>query len=137
MRKSILTLLMLLPLSLIAGFKSIDAQTLLKMQKAGIPVIDIRTPEEWRQRGIIKGAHLIMFFDNRGRPHAQEWLEKLTQLVKSKETPVILYCAHANRSKAVGRWLSDKMGYQKVYKLQGGIEYGWRDEEMPVEEIRN
>jgi len=135
--KKFLILLLILPLALMAEFKSIDAQTLLKMQKEGVPVIDIRTPQEWQQRGIIQGAHLIMFFDDRGRPHAREWMEKFTQLVKSKEAPVILYCAHANRSKAVGRWLSDKMGYQKVYELRGGIEYGWRDKGMPVGRIEN
>ena len=137
MIKRALSLSMILSMALLAQFKSIDAKTVLTMQKEGVPVIDIRTPQEWRQRGIIKGAHLIMFFDRQGHPHTREWLEKFSQLVKSKKTPVILYCAHANRSKAVGRWLSDKMGYQKVYELQGGIEYGWRDKGMPIERIEN
>ena len=135
--KKLTLLLTLLPILLLAEFKAVDAQALLAMQKKGVPVIDIRTPGEWRERGVIKGAHLIMFFDDRGRPHAQEWYRKFSQLVPDKKSPVILYCAHANRSKAVGRWLSDKLGYQKVYELQGGIEYGWRDKGMPVERIKN
>lgn len=110
-----------------AEFRSVDAETLVKMQKRGIPVIDIRTPQEWQERGIIPGAHLIMFFDDQGRPHVRQWMEKFSQLVRDKSQPFILYCAHANRSKAVGRWLSDKLGYQKVYELKGGIEYGWRE----------
>jgi rhodanese-related sulfurtransferase len=130
--KKLLTLLFLLTLAIQAEFKSIDAETLLKMQKEGVPVIDIRTPQEWNQQGIIPGAHLMMFFDAQGRPHAEAWLQKLSQLVKDKAHPCILYCAHANRSKAVGKWLSDKMGYAKVYELKGGIEYGWKELGKPV-----
>jgi rhodanese-related sulfurtransferase len=130
--KKMLILIATLTLLLQADFKSIDAQTLQKMQKEGVPVIDIRTPGEWKERGVIKGAHLMMFFDAQGRPHAEAWLQKLTQLVPDKQHPFILYCAHANRSKAVGKWLSDKMGYAKVYELKGGIEYGWKELGKPV-----
>ncbi len=133
--KKILLILTALTLAIQAGFQSIDARTLQKMQAEGIPVIDIRTPAEWRERGIIKGAHLMMFFDEQGRPHVREWLEKFTQIVRDKKSPFILYCAHANRSKAVGKWLSEKLGYEKVYELKGGIEYGWRELGMPVERL--
>ncbi len=130
--KKILFLLAFTLLGAQAGFRSIDADTLLKMQAKGIPVIDIRTPDEWKERGIIKGAHLLMFFDRQGRPHIDEWMKEFRKLVPRKDTPVILYCAHANRSKAVGRWLSVKLGYQKVYELKGGIEYGWKELGKPV-----
>ncbi|WP_292658671.1 rhodanese-like domain-containing protein [Nitratifractor sp.] len=130
-----LILFVVLTWTIQAGFQSIDAKTLQKMQARGVPVIDIRTPAEWQQRGIIKGAHLLMFFDERGRPHVREWLEKFTQIVKDKKSPFILYCAHANRSKAVGQWLSEKLGYEKVYELKGGIEYGWRELNMPVKRL--
>jgi len=130
--KKILVILAALTLAIQAGFQSIDADTLLKMQAKGVPVIDIRTPQEWKERGIIKGAHLMMFFDEQGRPHVEEWMKEFTALIKDKKTSLILYCAHANRSKAVGHWLSEKMGYEKVYELKGGIEYGWRDLGKPV-----
>jgi rhodanese-related sulfurtransferase len=110
-----------------AEFKDVDANTLVAMQKKGVPIIDIRTPEEWKARGIIPGAHPIMFFDRNRKPHAREWLIKLSKLVKDKKSPFIIYCAHANRTKAVGKWLTQKMGFQNVYELKGGIEYGWID----------
>ncbi|WP_457606513.1 rhodanese-like domain-containing protein [Nitratifractor sp.] len=125
--KKFFALILGLSLAIHAKFRSIDADTLVKMQKAGVPVIDIRTPGEWKERGVIKGAHLMMFFDEQGRPHIEEWMKKLKQLVQSKDAPFIIYCAHANRSKALGKWLSDKVGYRKVYELGGGIEYGWKD----------
>jgi len=58
MKKLLLTIA--LSYSLLAEFKTITADSLIKMQKQGIPVIDIRTPQEWKDRGIIKGAHKIM-----------------------------------------------------------------------------
>jgi len=113
--------------SLAGGFSDIDASQLKALQQKGVPVIDIRTPQEWKETGVIKGAHQMMFFDIRGNAHAKEWLEALGKIVKDKKTPFILYCAHANRTKAVGNWLVDKLGYSNVYELKGGIEYGWRD----------
>ncbi len=120
-------LALLTSLSLSAGFSDIDATQLKTLQAKGVPVIDIRTPQEWQQTGIIKGAHQMMFFDVQGNAHAQTWLKDLSKVVKDKKTPFILYCAHANRTKAVGNWLVDKLGYTHVYELKGGIEYGWRN----------
>ncbi len=135
--KKIFAILMLLTIMIEAKFYSIDAKTFSKMQANGVPVIDIRTPQEWQDRGIIKGSNLIMFFDKMGRPHPKEWLEKFSQIIKDKKSPFILYCAHANRSKAVGEWLSKKLGYEKVYELKGGIEYGWRELGEPIERLKN
>ncbi len=118
---------LLTSLSLSAGFSEVDAKQLKTLQAQGVPVIDIRTPQEWRETGIINGAHQMMFFDIHGTAHAQAWLQALSGIIKDKKTPFIIYCAHANRTKAVGNWLVDKLGYTHVYELTGGIEYGWRD----------
>jgi rhodanese-related sulfurtransferase len=48
-------------------------------------------------------------------------------LIKSKDTPFILVCAHANRSKTVGKFLNAKTGYKNIFELAGGINYGWID----------
>jgi rhodanese-related sulfurtransferase len=125
--KKIVSLLLTGSFALFADFQAVDADGLISLQKKGVPVIDIRRPEEWKERGIIKGAYPIMFFDSRGRPHHKEWLTKVSKLVKDKKSPLIIYCAHANRTKVVGKWLSKSIGYKKVYELKGGIEYGWID----------
>ena len=110
-----------------AGLKSIPAETLVTMQKQGIPVIDIRTPQEWKDRGIIKGAHKIMFFTPNGGADVPNFMFELGHLVKDKNQPFIIYCAHANRTKELGKWLTNKLGFKKVFELKGGIEYGWID----------
>ncbi len=135
MRKIVIAVLSL-SIFAMAKFSGIDANKLIEMQKQGVPVIDIRTPGEWKERGIIKGSHLIMFFDANGKDHAREFLQKLNQIVKDKNEPFIIYCAHSNRTKAVGKWLSDRLGYKNVYELTGGIEYGWRDVGKKVEKLK-
>ncbi|ADV46622.1 rhodanese-like domain-containing protein [Nitratifractor salsuginis] len=135
--KRIYFILILMTFAAWAEFRTVDAETVIKMQKSGVPLIDIRTPAEWQERGIIPGAHLIMFFDAQGHPHIRQWMEKFSQLVPDKNRPFILYCAHANRSKALGKWLSEKLGYKKVYELKGGIEYGWRELGKPVIKPKN
>jgi len=122
--KKIILSLALLSASLFAEFKTVDAETFAKLQAKGYPVIDIRTPMEWKQTGIIKGAHKMMFFTPNGQPDLANWFFELGHLVKDKNQPILIYCAHANRSKALGQGL-DQMGFKHVYELKGGIENGW------------
>jgi len=126
--KTIATITALLTsLSLAGGFSVVDAKQLKQLQAKGVPVIDIRTPQEWKQTGIIKDSHKMMFFDATGKAHAQEWMSSLAKITKDKTSPFIIYCAHANRTKALGKWLTKEQGYKNVYELKGGIAYGWID----------
>ena len=130
--KKVLIILLLATYTLMAEFKSIDAKELLKLQKQGVPIIDIRTPQEWQSRGIIKGAKKMMFFTPNGGADVANFMFNLGALIKDKSKPFIIYCAHANRTKELGKWL-DKLGFKKVYELDGGIEYGWIDKGFKVE----
>jgi len=122
--KKILLLSTLLGAMLFADLKTVNAEEFAKLQAKGYPVIDIRTPEEWKETGIIKGAHKMMFFSSNGQPDLANWFFDLGHLVKDKKEPVLIYCAHANRTKSLGDGLS-QMGFKHVYELKGGIENGW------------
>ena len=122
--KKILLTLAILSVTLFAEFKSIDVPEFEKLQRDGLVVIDIRTPQEWKTTGIIKGAKKITFFSEQGQPLIADWFFEVGHLVKDKKTPFIIYCAHANRSKALGNGLVN-MGFEHVYELKGGIENGW------------
>ncbi|BAF71877.1 rhodanese-like domain-containing protein [Sulfurovum sp. NBC37-1] len=122
--KKILLLTAFLSVSLFAQFKTVDADEFAKLQAKGYPVIDIRTPGEWEQTGIIKGAHKMMFFTPNGQPDLAGWFFELGHLVKDKKEPILIYCAHANRTKVLGEGL-EQMGFKNVYELKGGIENGW------------
>ena len=113
--------------SLFADFSEIDEKQMQKMIKNGVEVIDIRRVGEFKQIGIIKGSHTITFFDDNNKYDINKWMGKFTKIVKTKDQPFILYCAHANRTKVVGNFLSKQAGYKNVYDLKGGIAYGWID----------
>lgn len=122
--KKLLSILALLSVTLFADFKSIDAEELLKLQAKGVPIIDIRTPGEWKETGIIKDAHKMTFFSEKGEALLADWFFELGRLVKDKDAPILIYCAHANRTKSLGDGLLN-MGFKNVYELKDGIELGW------------
>jgi rhodanese-related sulfurtransferase len=122
--KKFLLIVGLLSVSLFADFKTIGIAEFEKLQAKGVPVIDIRTPGEWKETGIIKDAHKMMFFTPNGQPDLASWFFELGHLVKDKKEPIIIYCAHANRTKSLGEGLT-QMGFENVYELKDGIENGW------------
>jgi len=122
--KKILLTLAILSLSLFADFKTIDVAEFEKLQKEGVPVIDIRTEQEWKDTGIIEGSHKITFFNDKGQPLLADWFFEVGHLIKDKKEPFIIYCAHASRSKSLGEGLVH-MGFENVYELKDGIENGW------------
>ncbi len=122
--KKLLLISALLSTALFAEFKTIKAPELEKLQAEGVPVIDIRTPGEWKQTGIIKGAHKMMFFTPKGEADVANWFFELGHIIKDRHQPFIIYCAHANRTKALGKGL-EQMGFDHAYELDGGIENGW------------
>ena len=124
MMKRMVLLAAFLSVSLFAEFRTVDADMFAKLQAKGYPVIDIRTPGEWKQTGIIKSAHKMMFFTPSGQPDLPGWFFRLGQLVKDKKEPILIYCAYASRTKALGEGL-ERMGFENVYELKGGIENGW------------
>ena len=122
--KKIILATLLLSMSLFAELKTIEVKEFKKLQKEGIPVIDIRTEGEWNTTGIIEGANKITFFAENGQPLLADWFFEVGHLVKDKKTPFIIYCAHASRTQALGEGLT-QMGFETVYQLKGGIENGW------------
>ena len=103
----------------------VDDKELDLLMSAGVKAIDIRTPKEWKNTGIIKDSIKLMFFDEYGNYNAENWIKELEKYVKNKNETFVLICAHANRTKVLGSFLRDTIGYKKVVELCGGIEYGW------------
>ena len=82
-------------------------------------IIDIRTPAEWRETGIVKGSYTIIFFDEKGNFNIEIFLKQLEMVVK-KDEPFALICRIGSRTGMVSEFLSEKLGY-KVTNLKGGI----------------
>ena len=130
MRASLLTLALLLGGPALAETVNIDPATLARLQAEGVPVVDIRTAPEWAQTGIVPGSHLLTFFDARGEAEPEAWLARL-QPIATADQPVILICRSGNRTRAVSRFLSEAVGYKRVYNVEAGIR-AWVGESRPV-----
>jgi len=118
LKKIILTLL-LLSVSL---FAELTNQYMTKdFLNKGIPIVDVRTPGEWRETGLLKDAIPIMFFNAKGNYDARKFLEELNKKVDTKK-PFALICHTGSRTSMIAPWLSKEFGY-KVINLQGGMEY--------------
>jgi len=115
-----LLLLLFISTSAKADVNNIDNAQLQSMLKAGIPVIDIRRNEEWKQTGIVKGSHMMTFFDKRGRYDVKSWVNKLTKIAKPNE-PFILICRTGNRTGIISNFLDKELSYTKVYNVERGI----------------
>ena len=99
-------------------------------QKKGAIIIDIRRAEEWRETGILDGAHTITAFTNDGKLHP-EFQSKFFALVPLPDTPVYLYCRTGNRTTSLGNALVDQVGFSNVTHLSTGI-VGWKKAGKPV-----
>lgn len=97
------------------------ASALLAEKKADLTVLDVRTPEEFRQ-GRLRGARNINYF-------ASGFDGEVAAL--NPERPVLIYCRSGVRSASAVKVLK-KAGIKKVYNLLGGI-LAWEGANLPVE----
>ena len=103
-----------------AEIVEIDNEELNSLIEMKIPIIDIRRKEEWQQTGIVAGSYLMTFFDKEGKADVTRWLQEL-EVVASKKDPFILICRTGRRTGIVAKFLSEKLGYKKVYDVTDGI----------------
>jgi len=92
-----------------------------KVEDPNITLIDLRTSGEIAETGMIKGAKQIDF-------EAGGVEEKFAAF--QKDAPIMVYCASGDRSHEAYLMLQ-KMGFNKVYDLNGGME-AWLRKRMPV-----
>ncbi len=112
----------------LVGLSPDELQT---MQENGALVVDVRTPQEWRNTGFIPGSKGLTYFDSNGGYDKDTWLKQLRAWLKSPQQPVILVCRSGNRSAMVGRMLVDEAGFAKAYHLEKGIR-AWSSESRPL-----
>jgi len=114
-----------------AQFIGIDPTVLQKKIDENVVVIDIRTPPEWVQTGVVPTSITLMFFDQNGNYDVEKWLQEFTSHVKNKDQAFVLVCRSGNRTGMLGNFLAKKLGYKNVFHLQNGIK-SWIKEEKPT-----
>ncbi len=87
-------------------------------------IIDLRRAEEWTNTGVIESSQLLTFFNRNGEYDAEKWHADISKF-SNPSTPVILICHSGVRSKVVGDWMVNTLGYQNVYNVKEGIQ-SWK-----------
>ncbi|MDP2430408.1 MAG: rhodanese-like domain-containing protein [Pseudomonadota bacterium] len=113
-------------------YSNVDNAQLKALLEQGVPIYDVRRPEEWRQTGVVAGSHKLTFVDGSGRLHP-DFIPTFTREV-AREQAVIVICRTGNRTDSLARELVENMGYTKVYNVRNGISR-WIGEGNPV--VRN
>ena len=80
-------------------------------QTPGAVLLDVRTPQEYRQ------GHIP---DSKNTP--LQSLEKVRSMVDNKSTPLFVYCLSGSRSRQAAKLLSS-MGYTDVRNIGGIANY--------------
>jgi len=110
-------------------YSNADNDQLKALLAQGVPIYDIRRPEEWRQTGVVEGSRRLTFVDAGGRTNP-EFLPRFTVEV-GKDDPVVLICRTGSRTDKLARELMEKQGYTQVYNVRHGIT-GWIAGNNPV-----
>jgi rhodanese-related sulfurtransferase len=113
-----------------AVIEEIDAPVLLQLQSAGVPVLDVREPEEFAA-GHLPGAVNIprglLEFQVDG--HEAVNFRRVPSLSHRRD-PIIVYCRTGGRSALAAEALK-RLGFQRPMSLAGGFTQ-WEAEQRPV-----
>lgn len=106
---------------LFSGIKQLSPIEATRLQNDEDAIfVDVREDNEFKRGHILNAKHMpISTFDKR-----------MTELEKSKDKPIIVYCANGTRAgKAAGKLR--KAEFASVYTMQGGMG-GWEKANMPI-----
>jgi len=110
----------------------IDNKKTSELLAEGVPLIDVRMKSEWQQTGIVEGSHLLTFFDEKGNYDIKKWIADLEKIA-GKDEPFMLICAVGGRTRNIGQFLDQKLGFSKVHNVDKGIVH-WIASKQPVAE---
>jgi len=101
------------------AYTDIDNSQLKSLISRGVPLVDIRRADEWRQTGIIEGSKMITAFDGRGQL-VRNFIAEFGK-VAGPDDEVIVICRTGNRTGVISRGLSEQLGYKKIFNVRRGI----------------
>lgn len=105
--------------------KNVDAAEFKKLIDENKSVlIDLRTPEEIKSKGMIKGAKQIDYFSK----NAEAEIDKL-----DRKKTYLIYCAGGGRSSECAA-LMEKKGFKSVVNLEKGFD-DWKRKGFEIQKI--
>jgi len=128
-------LLVLTGCSVQSGPELSAPDALARTQAGRLTIIDVRTPQEWRQTGVGKGVQRL---DMRHPGGPKEFVADVLASVGGDRTaPIGLLCRTGNRSGQMQRLLLDN-GFTQVFNVREGMVGssagpGWLKRGLPME----
>ena len=111
----------------------------MRTEAGELVLIDVRSPEEWRQTGVPRGARRVTIHDPGG---LKGFLKAMAAAVDGDlKKPIALICARGNRSTVAQRVLGEA-GFTRVFNIREGFTGGpygpgWVKRGLPVEPCPN
>ena len=113
-------------------YENVDNARLKALIEQGVPLIDVRRPDEWKQTGVVEGSRLLTWVDGGGRVQPGFYENLATEAPRDK--PVVVICRTGNRTSQLARELMEQYGYTRVYNVSDGIT-GWIADGQAVSRI--
>lgn len=109
-------------------YNNVDNAGLKSLLDQGVPLYDVRRPDEWRQTGVVAGSRTLTYVDGSGRVNP-DILPRIQSEVP-KDAPIAIICRTGNRTDSLARELA-AAGYTRIYNVRDGITR-WIAEGLPV-----
>ena len=100
----------------------IDNKEFSNLIEKEVKIIDVRTQNEWKSTGIIKGSFLISLLNKNKKFIFEDWYEIFKNKFGNNKSIVFL-CASGVRSNYISHLVKKKEPDLKVYNLKKGINY--------------
>jgi rhodanese-related sulfurtransferase len=104
-------------------------------QAKAATIVDVRTPEEWRDVGHVEGPSLVVWPRSGGEAEVRNFLVQLQELYDPSQ-PLLFLCRTGVRSHYAAH-VATAAGFQKAYNILEGFEGhpgagdGWRAAGLP------
>ena len=120
MKLKILLFFLFFPKLIFAEVIKVNNEEIIELMQNGVPIVDIRTSNEWVDTGVIDDSNLLTFFDKDGKYNTDLWLSKLERLIDI-DKPFILICRSGKRSGRASKYLDEQFNYEKLYDATNGM----------------
>ena len=107
----------------------INNDEIKKLIKNNVPIVDIRTSDEWNQTGVIPNSILLTFFKKNGTYNFETWHKELGYVIDTNK-PYVLICRSGKRTKIVSEMIDKKID-KLVYNASFGIN-SWLQSNLKV-----
>ena len=107
----------------------INNDEIKKLIKNNVPIVDIRTLDEWNQTGVIPNSILLTFFKKNGTYNFETWHKELGYVIDTNK-PYVLICRSGRRTKIVSEMIDKKID-KLVYNASFGIN-SWLQSNLKV-----